>query len=199
MAGHDTLRSQRRCGFSDLGADDTIRQRALMMPVSAAAKKVASNHPNPIIAQRNRRSARGVSAQSPTRGVEPRVSDPPEFPPGNRGDATLRIRVWGCQRSSCPSLTTENTILRRVTPLVMASNADLPALGWIVHRRAQLVGAMAPTDKTRILYFATTARAPNSYEPFKPLTHRRTEQADAQAIERSNPPCAQAVRPVPFS
>jgi hypothetical protein len=46
----------------------------------------------------------------------------------------------------------------------------LTALGWIVHRRAQRVGAMAPTDKDAYAEFLKS-QTPVHYEPFNPLIY----------------------------
>jgi hypothetical protein len=46
----------------------------------------------------------------------------------------------------------------------------LAALGWIVHRRAQRVGAMAPTDKDAYAEFRK-GRTPAHYQPFNPLIY----------------------------
>jgi hypothetical protein len=46
----------------------------------------------------------------------------------------------------------------------------LTALGWIVHRRAQRVGAMAPTDKEAYTEFHE-GRIPVHYQPFSPLIY----------------------------
>ncbi len=47
----------------------------------------------------------------------------------------------------------------------------LTALGWIVHRRAQRVGAMAPTDKDAYAEFRDNGHAPAHYPPFNPLVY----------------------------
>jgi len=46
----------------------------------------------------------------------------------------------------------------------------LTALGWIVHRRAQRVGVMAPTDKDAYAEFHN-GQAPSHYQPFNPLIY----------------------------
>jgi hypothetical protein len=46
----------------------------------------------------------------------------------------------------------------------------LTALGWIVHRRAQRVGAMAPTDKDAYDEFRK-GQSPVPYQPFNPLIY----------------------------
>jgi hypothetical protein len=48
----------------------------------------------------------------------------------------------------------------------------LTALGWIVHRRAQRVGAMAPTDKDAYAEFhASNGKTPVHFQPFSPLIY----------------------------
>lgn len=47
----------------------------------------------------------------------------------------------------------------------------LTALGWIVHRRAQRVGAMVPTDKDAYAEFREHGRVPAHYPPFNPLIY----------------------------
>jgi hypothetical protein len=48
----------------------------------------------------------------------------------------------------------------------------LTALGWIVHRRAKRVGAMAPTDKDAYAEFHESGgKTPARYQPFNPLIY----------------------------
>jgi len=47
----------------------------------------------------------------------------------------------------------------------------LTALGWILHRRAQRVGAMVPKDKDAYTKFRANGRAPEYYPPFSPLIY----------------------------
>jgi hypothetical protein len=47
----------------------------------------------------------------------------------------------------------------------------LTALGWIVHRRAQRVGAMAPTEKDACEIFRTKGAPPSCYTPFNPFIY----------------------------
>jgi hypothetical protein len=48
----------------------------------------------------------------------------------------------------------------------------LTTLGWIVHRRAQRVGAMAPTDKDAYAEFhGSNGKTPVRYQPFSPLIY----------------------------
>jgi len=47
----------------------------------------------------------------------------------------------------------------------------LIGLGWIIYRRAQLRGAMVPTDKDAFAEFRATGRAPTYYPPFSPLIY----------------------------
>jgi len=47
----------------------------------------------------------------------------------------------------------------------------LTVLGWIVHRRAQQVGAMAPTEKNAYEEYRADGYAPAHYPPFSPLIY----------------------------
>jgi hypothetical protein len=47
----------------------------------------------------------------------------------------------------------------------------LTALGWIVHRRAQRVGAMAPTDQNAYEKFRADGLPPKGYPPFSPFIY----------------------------
>jgi hypothetical protein len=47
----------------------------------------------------------------------------------------------------------------------------LTALGWILYRRAQRVGAMAPTEKDAYTEFRASGQAPVHYPPFNPLIY----------------------------
>jgi hypothetical protein len=47
----------------------------------------------------------------------------------------------------------------------------LTALGWLVHWRANRMGAMAPTEKDAYAEFRKSGRAPDYYTPFNPLIY----------------------------
>jgi hypothetical protein len=49
--------------------------------------------------------------------------------------------------------------------------SGLIAFGWVVHRRAQQMGAMVPTDKDAYAEFHATGEAPAHYPPFSPLIY----------------------------